>query len=76
MPIRVLVTSATTADCSQTHSLIDGIDADYLLADSEYDSNAIFKHAQQKGIIPVVPPRKNPHTICQEYLFIPDCCPN
>jgi transposase len=59
MPVRVLVTSGATADCSQTHSLIDGIDAEYLLADKGYDSNAIVKHAESQGMIPVIPPRKN-----------------
>jgi len=59
MPVRVFITSGTTADCSKAHSLIDGIDAEYLLADRGYDSNTVIEHAESQGMIPVIPPRKN-----------------
>ena len=42
MPVRILVTQDTTADCTQVGRLIEGMDADHLLADrGGYDSNAI-----------------------------------
>ncbi len=36
MPVRVLITQGTTADCTQASRLIEGFDADYLLADRGY----------------------------------------
>lgn len=58
MPVRVLITDGTTADCTQVSTLIEGIDADYLLADRGYDSDAIVAQAQAQGITAVIPPRK------------------
>ena len=31
MPVRVIVTEGTTADCTKAEELIAGVDADYLL---------------------------------------------
>ena len=59
MPVRVLVTSGTTADCTQALPLIEGFTADYLLADRGYDSDAIIASAKQRGMQPVIPPKKN-----------------
>jgi transposase len=39
--------------------LIEGIDAQYLLADKGYDSDAIVEQAQCQGMQAVIPPRKN-----------------
>ncbi len=55
----MVVTAGTTADCSQASTLIAGIDAQYLLADKGYDSNAIIAQAREQGMEPVIPPRKN-----------------
>ncbi len=59
MPVRAIVTEGTTADCTQAKHLIEGIDAQYLLADRGYDSDEIIELATQKGMTPVIPPRKN-----------------
>ena len=59
MPLRVLITSGTTADCSKATTLIKGLDADYLFADRAYDTNEIIDFSRVKGIIPVIPPKKN-----------------
>ena len=59
MPIRAIITQGTTADCTQARQLIEGLTADYLLADRGYDSDAIVEQANQQGMIPVIPPRKN-----------------
>ena len=58
MPVRIIVTSGTTADCSQAVALIDGINAQYLLADRGYDSNKLIKTAIEAGYKIVIPPRK------------------
>lgn len=59
MPVRILVTQGTTADCTQAGRLIEGIDADHLLADRGYDSNAIVEQAEKQGMEAVIPPKKN-----------------
>jgi transposase len=59
MPIRVIITEGTTADCSQASYLIAGLTADELLADKGYDSDAIVKQAKNQGMRVVIPPRKN-----------------
>ena len=59
MPVRVIVTQGTRADCTQASRLIEGITAEYLLADRGYDSNAIIEQAETQGMEPVIPPKKN-----------------
>ena len=59
MPVRLRLTSGTTADCTQALSLIEGIEADYLLADKGYDSAEIVAAAAARGMNPVIPPRSN-----------------
>ena len=59
LPVRVLVTSGTEADCTHAVTLIDGFAAQYLLADRGYDTNKIIKEATRAGIQIVIPPKKN-----------------
>ena len=59
MPVRVIVTAGPRADCKEASQLIDGINAEYLLADKGYDSNDIVEQAKTLGMIAVIPPRKN-----------------
>ena len=59
MPVRVLITQGTTADCSQASRLIEGFATDYLLADRGYDSNAIIEQARKQGMEAVIPSKKN-----------------
>jgi transposase len=58
-PIRMFVTSGTVADCKLAEKLIEGIDADYLLADRAYDTDAIINMATMQGMELVIPPKKN-----------------
>ena len=53
------ITEGTTADCTQAQYLIEGIDAQFLLADRGYDSNAIIDKAIELGMEPVIPSKKN-----------------
>ena len=55
MPVRMLITEGTRADCSQAEHLIEGIDAEYLLADKGYDSDKIMEKAKEGGMILVIP---------------------
>ena len=59
MPVRILITEGTRADCSQAEHLIEGIDAEYLLADKGYDSEKIIEKAKEGGMTPVIPPRSS-----------------
>ena len=59
MPVRILVTEGTAADCQQAGELIDGIDAQYLLADRAYDTDAILRHCQKQNIEAVIPAKRN-----------------
>jgi len=59
MPVRIIITAGTVADCTQASALIDGVDAGYLLADKGYDTDAIIAKAEAQGMEPVIPPKKN-----------------
>ena len=59
LPIRVLITPGTTTDCTQASKLIAGIDADDLIADRGYDTDAILQQAVAQGMHAVIPPKKN-----------------
>ena len=59
MPVRALVTAGTVADCTQALPLIDGIEAEWLLADKAYDTNEIIDVATERGMNPVIPPKCN-----------------
>ena len=58
MPLRIVIAQGTCADCTQADTLIEDIDAQYLLADKGYDSDAIVEQAQRQGM-QAIPPRKN-----------------
>ena len=55
VPIRVIITAGPTADCTQAAQLIDGLDAQHLLADRGYDSDAIVSQAEAQGMAAVIP---------------------
>jgi transposase len=51
--------------------LIEGIEAEHLLADRGYDSDAIVQTAADRGMDPVIPPRKNRNfpRSCDKFLY-------
>ncbi len=59
MPVRLALTEGTVADCSQALSLIEGIEAQCLLADKAYDTNEIIAAASDMGMEAVIPPKSN-----------------
>ena len=71
MPVRFFVTSGTTADCTIAAQLIEGFQAEYLLADRGYDTDAIILKAADKGMTPVIPLKKNRKELREydEYLY-------
>jgi transposase len=58
MPLRVIITKGTTADCTQAIDLINGLSAENLLADRAYDTNAILAYLEEREIVAVIPPKK------------------
>lgn len=62
MPIRILATKATRADCAKADELIDGFWADHLIADKGYDSNAIVDQAHAQSMQAEIPARKHRKT--------------
>lgn len=46
--------------------MIEGLNAEYLLADRGYDSNAILKQAEEQDMKSVIPPKKN-RTVQRSY---------
>ena len=71
MPVRILITEGTRADCKEAVHLIEGISAQVLLADRGYDTNAILAYAASAGMETVIPPKKNRKEQRQydEYLY-------
>ena len=59
MPVRVIVTDGTVADCFMANELIEGIDAEYLLADRGYDTDNVIEQAYSAKMEAVIPPKKN-----------------
>ena len=59
MPVRISLTAGTVADCTELAELIAGIEAQFLLADRAYDTDAILALAQTQEMEPVIPPKKN-----------------
>ena len=59
MPVRVVITEGTRADCKEAVALIDGLSAEALLADRGYDTDEIVEMAVKAAMEPVIPPKKN-----------------
>ena len=59
MPIRVIVTKGTEADCKQALPLIKDIVAETLIADKAYDTNDILEYANERKMHTSIPPKKN-----------------
>ena len=59
MPVKVLISGGNVADCTEACNLIDGIEAENLVADRGYDTNEIVEAATKAGMQAVIPPKKN-----------------
>ena len=58
MPVRVIVTKGTAADCTKAKDLIDNIKAENLLADRGYDTDEIINIAKYNNMNPVISTKK------------------
>ena len=59
MPVRILITEGTRADCKEASHLIQDISAEALLANRGYDTNEIFAYALDAGMNRVIPTKRN-----------------
>ncbi len=59
MPVRIVITEGPRADCTQAGRLIEGINADHLIVDKGYDTDALLEQAAAQGMNAVIPPKKN-----------------
>ena len=55
MPVRMSVTAGIVADCTQAEALMEGFEAEYLLADRGYDTNKVLAAARERGMPPAAP---------------------
>jgi len=59
LPVKMIITGGTTADCSQARDLIEGVSAECLMADKAYDTNALLEWCDENDCQPVIPPKSN-----------------
>jgi transposase len=58
-PVRLLLTAGQASEYGQANALIEGFDADYILADKGYDSDEFVEVVEKTGAVAVIPPRRN-----------------
>ena len=66
MTVRMLDMAGTVADCTQAVELIEGIEAEHLLADRGYDASKALAEARAREMAPVLPSNGN-RKVVQEY---------
>ncbi len=58
-PVRLLLTAGQASEYGQANALIEGFDADYVLADKGYDSDEFVEVVEKTGAVAVIPARRN-----------------
>ena len=58
-PLRFILTAGQVSEYGQANALIEGLSADFILADKGYDSNEFMKEIEMSGAQPVIPPKSN-----------------
>jgi transposase len=58
-PVRIIITAGQTSDYQKAEDLITGFQADYIIADKGYDSDAFVLAITSTGAQAVIPPRSN-----------------
>ena len=79
-PVRFTLTAGQKGDAPQAASLIEGLPADIVMADTAYDSDRLREAIAEKGAVAVIPnnpsrARKHPldkHLYAQRHLI--ECC--
>ena len=58
-PVRLSITKGQSSEYGQADALIEGFEAEFILADKGYDSDAFVQSVRDSGAVAVIPPRKN-----------------
>jgi len=58
-PLRLILTAGQRHDSPQASALIDGFEPQVLIADKGYDSGPLLESIITRGILAVIPPKKN-----------------
>jgi transposase len=58
-PLRLLLTAGQRRDSPQASALIEGFEPQVLIADKGYESDPLLESVTAKGILAVIPPKKN-----------------
>jgi transposase len=58
-PVRLVLTPGEASEYTQAEALIEGFEADYVLADKGYDSDTFIAAIIAQQARPVIPPKKN-----------------
>ncbi|KXV19286.1 transposase [Acetobacter malorum] len=53
------ITPGQNADISQAEPMLENIDPDAFLADRAYDADRLIDRLTERGITPVIPPKRN-----------------
>ena len=56
-PVRFILTGGNASDARLAIPLLDGLDADHIIADKAYDGHAILDHIEASGAQPIIPQR-------------------
>ena len=59
LPIRLIGTPGQRNDATQAHDLVDGIEADALLADKAYDVDHLIEKMERQKTEIVIPPKRD-----------------
>ena len=59
LPIRLIGTPGQRNDIALAHDLVEGIEADTMLADKGYDADHLVERIAETGIAVVIPPKRN-----------------
>ena len=65
-PLRFQITGGQAHDCTQAELLLPDTSLTYVIADKAYDADSFVQVLQDRGAIPVIPPRSNRKTL-REY---------
>ena len=58
-PVCWLLTRGDVADITEAQSLLDGLKTEAMVADKDYDAEALIDSIQTSGAIAVIPPKRN-----------------
>ena len=58
-PTKIFLSPGQDHDVTKAPDLLEGSEADKVIADKAYDSNAVIAQIQAQGATPVIPPKEN-----------------